>query len=1197
MIQEHGLSADAFHGNRFAGHSIPLQGNNDILCLTWPDVIRGIHGQYLAAGADIIETNSFNANAISQADYGLEGIVEELNVAAARLARESVDAVMAADPSRPRFVAGVLGPTPRTASLSPDVNNPGFRAVTFDDLVSAYDQAARGLIAGGVDLLLIETVFDTLNCKAAIFAVERVFEELGRSLPLMISGTITDASGRTLSGQTVEAFLNSVSHAGTLLSIGLNCALGARELRAHVKELSEKAPFFVSAHPNAGLPNQFGGYDQGADEMAGILREFAEHGFLNIVGGCCGTTPEHIRALVASLGDLPPREVPARPPTLRLSGLDAFTVTPETNFVNVGERTNVAGSRKFLRLITSGAFEEALDVARDQVENGAQIIDVNMDEAMLDAVAAMTQFLNLVASEPNISRVPVMVDSSDWNVLEAGLKCLQGKGIVNSLSLKEGEEEFLARARTVRRYGAAVLVMAFDEQGQADTLQRRKEVCERSYRLLVDVAGIPPEDIIFDPNIFAIATGMEAHNGYAVDYIETVRFIKKHLPSCAVSGGVSNVSFSFRGNDAIREMIHSVFLYHAIAAGMDMGIVNAGQLTVYDDIPPEQRDIVEDAVLNRRPDAADRLLELAQTVHGSGKAREQDLSWREQPVNERLKHALVEGITTFIEEDVEEARRAAERALDVIEGPLMAGMNVVGDLFGSGRMFLPQVVKSARVMKQAVSFLLPYMDTGEDAVRTSGTIVMATVKGDVHDIGKNIVGVVLRCNSIRVIDLGVMTPCEMILQKAVEENADMIGLSGLITPSLHEMVNVAGEMERLGMNIPLLIGGATTSELHTAVKIAPAYSGPVVHVKDASRSVQVVSQLLSDTHRPRFVDSVDRRYDELRESHETTSRELVSLADARACGLELDWKSYVPPVPAKPGLHVLRDIDLGEIVPCIDWGPFFWAWDLKGRYPAILDDPEKGEEATKLLQDARELLDRIVTDRLLHAHAAFGLFPAARSGDDVLVYADDDRQEVRGVLRFLRQQLSKKAGNPNLSLADFVAPLDSEREDHIGVFAVTAGHGAEELAGRYVAANDDYNAIMVRVLADRLAEALAEWLHLQIRRDYWGYAPDENLSFEDILRVRYQGIRPAPGYPGCPDHTEKRTIFDLLDAERNADMQLTESQVMQPPASVCGVVFSHPESRYFSIQPIQRDQLADYATRKGWTDAEAEKWLGPVLAE
>ena len=1196
MIQREGLTEADFRGDRFGDHPVALQGNNDVLCLTQPDLIRGLHRAYLSAGADIIETNSFNSNAVSQVDYGLEGLVEEMNRKAAVLAREAVDDAMRAGASRPRFVAGVLGPTSKTTSLSPDVSNPGFRAITFDELVSVYETSVRGLIAGGVDLLLIETVFDTLNCKAAIFAVDRVSEESGCRPPIMISGTITDASGRTLSGQTPEAFLNSVSHAPNLLSIGFNCALGAKELRPHVRVLSEHASCCVSVHPNAGLPNQFGAYDQGPEDMATILREFALSGWVNIVGGCCGTTPEHIRAIVDALCAVPPRSVPSIPRHCRLSGLDAFTITPDANFVNVGERTNVAGSRRFLRLINSGQFDEALDVARDQVENGAQIIDVNMDEPMLDAAAAMTRFLNLVASEPDISRVPVMIDSSDWAVIEAGLKCIQGKGIVNSLSLKEGETAFLEKARLARRYGAAVLVMAFDEDGQADTLERRKAVCERSYRLLVDRAGIPPEDILLDPNVFAIATGIEAHNRYAGDFIEAVRFIKQTLPHCSVSGGISNVSFSFRGNNAIREMIHSVFLYHAIRAGLDMGIVNAGQLTVYDDIPAEQREIVEDAVLNRCEDAADRLLELARTVRGAGKTREKDLAWRELPVADRLKHALVEGITTFIEEDVEEARLAADRALAVIEGPLMDGMNAVGDLFGSGRMFLPQVVKSARVMKQAVACLLPYMEAGESGPGAAATIVLATVKGDVHDIGKNIVGVVLQCNNYRVIDLGVMTPCETILKTAREANADVIGLSGLITPSLHEMVNVAEEMERLGCDIPLLIGGATTSELHTAVKIAPAYSGPTVHVRDASRSVRVVGSLVNRTQRASFTADTAARYEGLRTSHESSGRELVSLACARENALLLDWRPGTAFTPKQPGVHVLRDVDLEAILPCIDWGPFFWAWDLRGRYPAILEDSEKGEQARGLLADAKALLQQIVDEDLLRAHAAVGLFPAASSGDDVLVYADAGREEVLSVLHFLRQQIRKKPGNPNLCLADFVAPAASGVEDSVGVFAVTAGHGAEELAERFVKQHDDYSAIMVRILADRLAEAMAEWLHLRIRREYWGYAPGEELSLEDMLRVRYQGIRPAPGYPGCPDHTEKQTIFDLLDATDTLGMHLTESYAMRPAASVCGVVFAHPQSRYFSIQPIEADQLADYARRKGWTAEQADKWLGQTLA-
>jgi 5-methyltetrahydrofolate--homocysteine methyltransferase len=1207
MIQSYGLGEPDYRGDRFADWSRDLKGNNDLLSLTQPGIIRSIHAAYLEAGADILETNSFNSTAIAMADYGMEGLVYELNHAAARIAREAADEFEQRAPDAPRFVAGVLGPTNRTASLSPDVNDPGFRNVRFDDLVDAYGEAIRGLLDGGADLLLVETIFDTLNAKAALFAIDAHFAAGGVRVPLMISGTITDASGRTLSGQTTEAFWNSVAHSRPL-SVGLNCALGAKALRQYVQELSRAAPTFVSTHPNAGLPNEFGQYDESPEYMAGILREFAESGLVNMVGGCCGTTPAHIKAIAEAVAGLPPR-LPAAPPTrLRVSGLEPLTIGPDSIFVNVGERTNVTGSRKFARLVLAGDYDAGLEIARQQVESGAQMLDVNMDEGMLDSQEAMTTFLQLIASEPNISKVPVVIDSSKWSVIEAGLKCVQGKGVVNSISLKEGEETFIHHATLVRRYGAAVIVMAFDEQGQADTADRKVEICQRAYRILTERVGFPPEDIIFDPNIFAIATGIEEHNNYAVEYIEATRRIKESLPHALISGGVSNVSFAFRGNDPVREAIHSVFLYHAIEAGMDMGIVNAGQLPIYSDIPPDLLERVEDVVLNRRPDATDRLLEVADTVKGRAAEQATDLAWRNAPVAERLAHALVEGIADFIVEDTEEARHQAERPIHVIEGPLMDGMNIVGDLFGAGKMFLPQVVKSARVMKRAVAHLIPYIEAEKLALsgaegsdggesRTNGRVLLATVKGDVHDIGKNIVGVVLQCNNYEVIDLGVMVPCARILETARKEQVDIIGLSGLITPSLEEMSFVASEMQREGFTIPLLIGGATTSRVHTAVKIEPNYKGPTVHVIDASRAVGVAGNLRSDTQSTGYVAGVRAEYQELRTQRKSRKAEErhQSIADARKNRLPVDWSTAAPPKPCFTGIRVLEDYPLEELVPFIDWTPFFQTWELSGHYPAILDDPVRGPAASTLFHDAGVLLDQIVREKLLRASGVLGLYPANSVGDDIEIYTHESRTERKTVFHTLRQQMVKPPGRPNLALADFVAPRESGVADYVGAFAVTAGTGIEALVGRFEAAHDDYNAILTKALADRLAEAFAELLHLRVRREFWGYAPDEVLDGAALIKERYQGIRPAPGYPACPDHTEKRTLFDLLRAEENAGISLTESFAMLPTASVSGYYFWHPQSQYFGIGKIERDQVEDYARRKGMDVLETERWLSPNL--
>jgi 5-methyltetrahydrofolate--homocysteine methyltransferase len=1200
MIQQHTLDERAFRGERFADHSLDLKGNNDLLTLTRPDIIAGIHRAFLDAGADIIETNTFNSTRIAQTDYALAELAYELNESGARLAREVADAYTA-EHGRDIFVCGVLGPTNRTASVSPDVNNPGARNTNFDELRSAYTEAARGLIAGGADILLVETVFDTLNAKAALFAIDEVFEELGLTLPLMISGTITDRSGRTLTGQTTEAFWNSVRHAKPF-SIGLNCALGAADLRPYVEELSRIADTRISVHPNAGLPNEFGEYDESPAAMAAVLDEFAAAGFLNLVGGCCGTTPAHIHAIAEAARRYPPRAVPEVEQVCRLSGLEPLNITQDVGFVNVGERTNVTGSPKFSRLIKDNKLEEALDIARQQVDNGAQIIDVNMDEGLLDSEALMVEFMNLIASDPDISRVPIMVDSSKWSVIEAGLKCLQGKGVVNSVSLKEGEDAFRERARLVRRYGAAVVVMAFDEQGQADTAARKFEICERSYRILTEDVGFPPEDIIFDPNILTIATGLEEHNEYALAFFEAVRLIKQHLPHALVSGGLSNVSFSLRGNNPVREAIHAVFLYHAFKAGLDMAIVNAGQLGIYDEIEPELLELVEDVVLNRRDDATDRLVTFAETVKGEVKQAGAVEAWRQGSVAERLSHALVKGVADYIEADTEEARLQFERPLQVIEGPLMDGMNVVGDLFGSGKMFLPQVVKSARVMKKAVAYLLPFIEAakaaGDDA-KASGKIILATVKGDVHDIGKNIVGVVLQCNNFEVIDLGVMVACNDILDAAVREQADVVGLSGLITPSLDEMVFVAREMERRKLNLPLLIGGATTSRAHTAVKVEPAYSGgPVVHVKDASRAVGVTTTLLSDELRGGFASKIRDEYATVRERHEQRQARVdwLDLHEARENKFNTDWLSYEPPTPRRLGLQVFKDYPLADLIDYIDWTPFFVAWELAGRFPRILDDEIVGTQARELYADAREMLDEIVRDDLLQAHGVIGLYAANSVGDDdIELYADDGRDGELAVIHTLRQQSRKPDGQPNFALADFVAPKELGVRDYLGAFAVNAGFGLEEMVERYERDHDDYHAIMAKALADRLAEAFAERMHAVIRREYWGYALDEALDNDGLISEKYQGIRPAPGYPACPDHTEKPMLWKLLDVEKNIGVHLTESFAMVPTAAVCGWYFSHPASRYFGVGKINRDQVHDYAKRKGMDTREAERWLSPIL--
>ncbi len=1201
MIQALKLDEEGYRGARFDAWNREVRGNNDLLILTRPEAIRDIHLAYYRAGADIVSTNTFSSTRIAQADYGMQDIAHELNVEGAKLARAAADIAQTED-GRPRFVAGAIGPTNRTASISPDVSNPGFRAITFDDLRDAYGEQIKGLIDGGADLLLIETIFDTLNAKAAIYAIQEITEARGIRVPVMISGTITDRSGRLLSGQTPGAFWNSVRHAAPI-SIGLNCALGAKEMRAHIAEISRIADTLVCAYPNAGLPNEFGRYDESPEFMAELLGEFASAGLVNVVGGCCGTTPEHIAAIARAVAGKAPRTIPEVPRLLRLSGLEAFALTPEIPFVNVGERTNVTGSARFRKLVTNGDYAAALAVARDQVENGAQIIDVNMDEGLLDSEKAMVTFLNLVAAEPDIARVPVMVDSSKFSVMEAGLKCIQGKPVVNSISLKEGEAAFIDHARTVRRYGAAVVVMAFDEQGQADTIERKVSICARAYDILVNKVGFPPEDIIFDPNIFAIATGMEEHNGYGVAFIEAARQIRQQLPHVHVSGGVSNLSFSFRGNEPVREAMHSVFLYHAIKAGMDMGIVNAGQMAVYDDLDQELREACEDVVLNVRPDASERLLALAEKFRGHGhEKKEADLAWRDWPVEKRLSHALVHGITDFIEADTEEARAKAERPLHVIEGPLMDGMNVVGDLFGSGKMFLPQVVKSARVMKQAVAYLMPFMEKekhekGLDKKSSNGKIVMATVKGDVHDIGKNIVGVVLQCNNYEVVDLGVMVPAAKILETAKNENADIIGLSGLITPSLDEMCHVAGEMERQGFELPLLIGGATTSRVHTAVKIHPNYRrGQTVYVNDASRAVGVAQNLMSATARAPYVADIRNEYARIAEAHARgeAMKQRLSLEAARKNALKLNWSGNE--IPAKPqftGTRVFEDYPLAELIPFIDWSPFFATWELTGKYPAILDDATVGPAAKSLFADAQAMLKRIVAERWFKAAAVVGFWPANSEGDDINIYADEKRATPIAKLQTLRQQLTRREGRANVALADFVAPRTSGLADYVGAFLVTAGIGEDAVADRFKAANDDYSAIMVKALADRLAEAFAERMHQRVRKEFWAYAADESLGNADLIAEKYRGIRPAPGYPAQPDHTEKGTLFRLLD--RRIGVELTESFAMWPGAAVCGLYFSHPESHYFGVGKIERDQVEDYAKRKGWSIAETEKWLAPVL--
>ncbi|GAB2546447.1 methionine synthase [Rufibacter soli] len=1206
MIQRYNLQEADYRGERFQDFHLDVKGNNDLLSLTQPHIIKEIHSLYFEAGADIAETNTFSGTSIAMADYDMQDLVYELNYESARIAKEAAEEWTAKTPDKPRFVAGAIGPTNRTASLSPDVNNPGFRAITFDELVDAYTEQVRGLVDGGVDLLLVETIFDTLNAKAALFAIDQYSQQTGKRLPLMVSGTITDASGRTLSGQTVEAFLYSVSHM-PLLSVGFNCALGAKQLRPHLESLSKASKFHISAYPNAGLPNAFGAYDESPEQMGQHIKDFLDHNFVNIVGGCCGTTPPHIKVIAEIAKQYPPRPLPTLPAVPTYSGLEPLTVFEGSNFINIGERTNITGSKQFKRLILNEQYEEALAIARGQVENGAQIIDVNMDEGMLDSEAAMTLFLNLIASEPDIARVPIMIDSSKWSVIEAGLKCVQGKAIVNSISLKEGEELFKEHARKVRSYGAAVVVMAFDEEGQADNFERRIQICERAYNILTKEVGFPPQDIIFDPNILTVATGMEEHNNYAVDFIKATRWIKENLPGAKVSGGVSNVSFSFRGNDPVREAMHSVFLYHAVKAGLDMGIVNAGMLEVYEEIPKDLLERVEDVILNRRPDATERLIEFAETVKNKGKEVVRDEAWRNEPVQQRLTHALVKGLVEYIDQDVEEARHLYQKPLEVIEGPLMDGMNVVGDLFQEGKMFLPQVVKSARVMKKAVAYLLPYIEeekvraaaSGDTSTRqTNGKILMATVKGDVHDIGKNIVGVVLACNNYEVIDLGVMTPTSKILDAAREHNVDVIGVSGLITPSLDEMVSVAKEMERQNFHIPLLIGGATTSRAHTAVKIAPAYSGTVVHVLDASRSVPVVGSLLSPENKEKFAVDLRAEYDQMREGYLSRQKEkkYLPLKEARANKLPIEWKAEDVYTPAKTGVQEFKNFPLEELVPYIDWTPFFQAWELHGKFPKLLEDPIVGTEATKLYADAQALLKRIVDEKLLTANGVAGLFPANSVGDDdVEIYADEQRTQVLTHFRTLRQQGQKGPGVPNIALADFVAPKETGLADFTGGFAVTAGIGLDELVQQFEADHDDYHSIMAKALADRLAEAFAEKLHEIVRKEIWAYEPEESLSNEELIKEKYQGIRPAPGYPACPDHTEKTTLFQLLEVEKHTGITLTESLAMYPTAAVSGMYFAHRQSKYFGLGKIEKDQVVDYAQRKGLSVEETERWLSPIL--
>ena len=1206
MIQRYNLSEEDFRGAKLREHPHDLKGNNDLLSITQPGIIKEIHRSYLDAGADIIETNTFSATSVSQADYKTEHLAYEINFAAAKIAKVISAEFNKKENKKPRFVAGALGPTNKMLSLSPNVNDPGYRAVTFDQMVIAYYEAVRGLVDGGVDILLIETIFDTLNAKAAIYACLKYLEEKGIALPIMISGTIVDQSGRTLSGQTTEAFYISVSHTKNLLSIGLNCALGAKQMRPFVEDLSNISDKFLSVYPNAGLPNEMGGYDETPETMSGVLEDFLKSGFVNIIGGCCGTTPAHIKMIGEIVKKYKPRIPKKREPILCLSGMEPLFYRSDSNFMNIGERTNVTGSKKFARLIKESKYEEALSVARDQVEGGAQVIDVNMDEGMLESEVVMTKFLNLVASEPDIAKLPIMIDSSKWSVIEAGLKCLQGKGIVNSISLKEGEEVFKEHARKILMYGAAVIVMAFDENGQADTFERRIEICKRAYDILTKEVGFSPQDIIFDPNILAIATGIEEHNNYAIDYIETTKWIKQNIPLVKVSGGVSNLSFSFRGNNTVREAMHSAFLYHAIKAGMDMGIVNAGQLEVYEEIPKELLEKVEDVILNRKQEATEKLIEYAESIKNKDKSvaggEDKKNEWRNVSVEERLKHSLVKGIVDFIDQDVEEARKKYSHPLQVIEGPLMEGMNVVGDLFGAGKMFLPQVVKSARVMKKAVAILIPFIEAEkeDDSVvsRGKGKVLMATVKGDVHDIGKNIVGVVLGCNNYEVIDLGVMVHSEKILETAITEKVDVIGLSGLITPSLDEMVHVAGEMERRGMKLPLLIGGATTSRIHTAVKIAPNYKGTVIHVLDASRSVPVVSNLLSNSgEREKIVRKMKDEYDKLREEYlkRKSEKNYISIEQARENRLKVDWKKTTIKKPNKLGIETLNNFPLLDLRKYIDWTPFFLTWELKGKYPAIFKDKKYGTEAKKLFEDANKLLDEIIGKKLLKANGVVGVFPANSVNDDIEVYSDESRSGVRRVLHTLRQQMLKSASQPNLALADFIAPKDRNVEDYIGMFAVTAGICIEEIVEKYEKQHDDYNSILVKALADRLAEAFAEYLHEEVRKKIWGYSMNEDLSKEELIKEKYVGIRPAPGYPAQPDHTEKRVIFSLLDVEKNTCIKLTESLAMYPASSVCGLYFSNPEAKYFNVGKIGKDQVLDYHRRKGMSIEETEKWLSPIL--
>jgi len=1198
MIQKRKLTEEQFRGERFKDHTSDLKGNNDILNITQPQILQEIFEEYLAAGSDIIGTNTFNSTSISQADYNTQQYAYEINLESAKTARTVADKFTTKDPSKPRYVAGAIGPMNKTLSISPDVNDPGYRSVTFDEIKDSYTEQVHGLIDGGVDLLLVETVFDTLNCKAALFAINEYFDKIGKRLPIMVSGTIVDMSGRTLSGQTVEAFLNSISHAD-IFSIGLNCSLGAKEMRPYIEELSEKAGIYISCYPNAGLPNAFGGYDELPDETASLLLDFAKSGFVNFVGGCCGTTPDHIRQIGKVIEGIAPRVVPEITPYLRLSGLEALNITPQTNFVNIGERTNITGSAKFAKLIREDNYEEALSVALQQVESGAQVIDINMDEGMIDGVAAMVKFLKLIAVEPDIAKVPVMLDSSRWGIIEEGLKCLQGKGIVNSISLKEGEDKFREHAWKVKMYGAAVIVMAFDEDGQADSFERKIQVCKRSYDILVNEVGFHPQDIIFDPNILTVATGIDEHNNYAVDYINATKWIKENLPGAKVSGGVSNISFSFRGNNVVREAMHSAFLYHAIKAGMDMGIVNAGMIEVYDEIPKDLLELVEDVLLNRRQDATERLVQFADTIKTKGKVIEQDNSWRNAPVEERLKHALIKGIVEFIDADTEEARLKYPKPLDVIEGPLMDGMNVVGDLFGSGKMFLPQVVKSARVMKKSVAILTPYieLEKAAGASKTNGTILMATVKGDVHDIGKNIVGVVLGCNNYEVIDLGVMVSAEKILQTAREKNVDIIGLSGLITPSLDEMVHVAKEMERQGFKVPLLIGGATTSKIHAAVKIAPNYSSPTVHVLDASRSVTVAGSLMNKDNRDSFVGAVKQEYERMRISHKgrKDEKKFLTIEQSRAKGLKLDWPKVKTVKPVFTGNKVFDKFPLEKIREKIDWTPFFLTWELKGKYPRIFDDPNYGKEAKKIYDDANKLLDDIIKNDLLTAKAVLGLYPANSVGDDIELYTNESRSEVLTTIHTLRQQVQKTNEQPYLALSDFIAPKDSGINDYIGAFAVTTGIGIEAILEKFKKEHDDYSSIMTKAIADRLAEAFAELMHELVRKEFWGYSKEENLDNDKLIAEEYDGIRPAPGYPAQPDHTEKRILFDLLNAEENADIVLTESFAMYPASSVSGLYFSHPESQYFNVGKIGRDQVEEYAVRKNMPVEEIERWLAPIL--